>query len=192
MRALLRRIAEENRRVVVAVAGGLVLNVVLYVAVVYPMEARVRGTERRDESAVQQLQAAEREEAAARALEQGRKRTDAALQAFYKDVLPPSLAHARQATYLRLSQLAAQHNLQQTHRNTEPNVDKESSLARMRITMSLEGDYDDIRHFIHQLESGTDFIVIDSIAIRQGAEVGSALALDLNLSTYYQARPNGA
>ena len=54
--------------------------------------------------------------------------------------------------------------------------------------MSLQGNYEDIRHFIYQVESGTDFIVIDSVALRQGAEPGSPLTLDLDLSTYYRAR----
>ena len=45
----------------------------------------------------------------------------------------------------------------------------------MRISMSLQGNYDDIRRFIYQVESGTDFIVIDSVALRQGAEPGSPL-----------------
>jgi hypothetical protein len=192
MRALLRRIFDENRRIMILVLGGLGLNVVLYVAIVYPLSARVRGTAGRAEAAAAQLQAAEREDAAARGVAEGRERTDAALRAFYKDVLPPNFARARQATYLRLSQLAEQHNLEQTHRSTDPQIDKESSLARMRITMSLQGDYEDIRRFIYQLESGTDFVVIDSIGIREGAEAGSALALDLTLSTYYHARSNGA
>lgn len=192
MRAPLRRIFDEKRRLIIPVLGALALNVMLYLAVVYPLGARVRNAESRAEAAAQQLQAAEREDAAARAVAQGREQTDAALKAFYKDVLPSNFALARQATYLRLSQLADQHNLQQTHRSTDPQVDKESSLARLRITMSLQGDYDDIRRFIYQLESGTDFIVIDSIGIRQGAELGSALVLDLNLSTYYQARTSGA
>jgi Tfp pilus assembly protein PilO len=74
----------------------------------------------------------------------------------------------------------------------EPQMVRDSSLARMRATMSLEGDYMDIRRFIHQLESGSDFIVIDSIAIQQGAEGDAALGLDLSLSTYYLVRPNGA
>lgn len=178
---------------VIPVIGGLLLNLVLYVAIVYPLSARARSTGSRAQAAALQLQAAEREDAAARAAAQARERTDAALRAFYKDVLPPNFTQARQATYLRLSQIAEQHNLEQTRRSTDPQqVDKESSLARMRITMSLQGDWDDIRRFIYQLESGTDFIVIDSIAIREGTEPGSPLALDLNLSTYYQARPNGA
>ena len=62
----------------------------------------------------------------------------------------------------------------------------------MRITMSLRGDYDDIRRFIYHVESGTDFIVIDSVALRQGAEPGDPLVLDLGLSTYYRVGPDGA
>ncbi|RPI54633.1 MAG: hypothetical protein EHM55_10245, partial [Acidobacteria bacterium] len=139
-----------------------------------------------------ELQAAEREDANARGLAQGRERTDAALKAFYKDVLPPSFAQARGATFLRLAQLAEQHNLEQSGRQADREFEKDSTLARMRISMSLQGDYDDIRRFIYHVESGTDFIVIDSVALRQGAEAGSPLTLDLNLSTYYRIGPDGA
>ena len=62
----------------------------------------------------------------------------------------------------------------------------------MRITMSLKGDYEDIRHFIYQVESGTDFIVIDTSRCDKGPSQGSPLILDLTLSTYYRARPGGA
>jgi hypothetical protein len=192
MQALLSRIFRENRRLLIPLVGALALNVLLFVGIVYPLSARARSVQARASAAATELQAADREDAAARAVEKSREHTDAALKAFYDDVLPPNLAQARRATYLRLSQLAEQHNLQQTHRQTDPKQrEPESSLTRMRITMSLEGDYDDIREFIYQLESGTDFIVIDSIGIRQGADAGSALALDLMLSTYYHARPNG-
>ena len=191
MQALLSRIFRENRRLLIPLVGALALNVLLFVGIVYPLSARARSVQARASAAAAQLQAAEREDAAARAVEKSREHTDSALKGFYEDVLPPNLAQARRATYLRLSQLAEQHNLQQTHRSTDPQTDRDSSLTRMRITMSLEGDYDAIRDFIYQLESGTDFIVIDSIGIRQGADAGSALALDLMLSTYYHARPNG-
>jgi len=191
MQALLRRIFQENRRLLIVVVGALALNVLLYAGVVYPLSAHVRSTEARASAAAVQLQAAEHEDAAARGVEKGREHTDAELKAFYQEVLPPNLAQARRATYLRLSQLADQHHLEETHRSTDPQSDKDSSLARMRITMSLEGNYEDIRRFIYEIESGTDFIVIESIGIRQGADAASALALDLMLSTYYQARPNG-
>jgi Tfp pilus assembly protein PilO len=192
MRPPLKRIFQEKRRLMIPVLGGLALNVLLYVGVVYPLSVRVRSTEARAEAAEQSLRAAERDDAAARGLAEGRDLTDAALKAFYKDVLPSSFADAQQSMILRLSQLAEQHNLQRSRRSAKPEQDRDSSLARLRITMALQGNYEDIRRFVYQLESGTDFIVIDSVALGQGAEPGSPLTLDLMLSTYYRARPDGA
>lgn len=187
----LRRVFNEKRRLVIPVLAGLALNVVLYAGVVYPLNARMRRIEARAQAAAQQLQAAEREDAEARGITQSRNRTDKALTAFYADVLPSSHAEARQATFLRLTQLAEQHNLEQSRRSTDPKQEKDSSLARLEISMTLQGDYEDIRRFIYQVESGSDFIVIDSIVLRQGDEPGSPLTLGLALSTYYQAGPNG-
>ena len=137
------------------------------------------------------MQAAERDEAAARRAAEERERTEVALKVFYKDVLPSSFAQAQQTTFLRLTQVAEQHNLQQSRRDTDREIDKEGSLVRMRTSMSLKGNYEDIRRFIYQVESGTDFIVIDSVVMRQGTEPGSPLTLDLGLSTYYRAGPDG-
>jgi Tfp pilus assembly protein PilO len=187
----LRRVIEEKRRLVIPVVAGLALNLLLFVAVVYPLRVRMRSTETRAQAAAQQLQAAEREDAEARGLTEGRDRTDQALKAFYKDVLPASHAEARQATFSRLTQLAEQHNLEQSRRSTDPTQERDSTLARVQISMTLQGNYEDIRRFIYQLESGGDFIVIDSISLRQGVEAGAPLTLALALSTYYLAEPNG-
>jgi Tfp pilus assembly protein PilO len=192
MRLPLKRIFHEKRRLIIAVLGGLGLNVLLYMAVVYPLNVAVRSAEARADAADQALRAAERDDAAARGLAEGRNLTDAALKAFYKDVLPASFAEAQQSMILRLSQLAEQHNLRRSRRVAQPEHGKDSSLARLRITMALQGNYEDIRRFVYQLESGTDFIVIDSVALGQGAEPGSPLTLDLVLSTYYRVRPDGA
>lgn len=189
----LKRVFDEKRRLVLPIAAALAINILLYVAVVYPMRARMSATEARAQAAQQAQAAAERDEAAARNAVQGRERTDAALKAFYSDVLPPTLAQARQATFLRLTQLAEAHNLEPSRRNTdvEPGG-RGKTVDRMRATMSLQGSYEDIRRFIHEVESGEDFIVIDSVALRQGVDSGGPLTLDLTLSTYYRARPGGA
>jgi len=192
MRLPLRRIFDEKRRLVLPVIGGLALNILLYAGVVYPLGVRLGGTEARAQASERALLAAEGEYASARGVAEGRDRTDAALKNFYKDVLPPNMAQARQATFLRLTRLAEQHNLQHSRRDTAVEAGKGASVDRMRITMSLQGSYEDIRRFIHQVESGTDFIVIDSVALRQGVEGGAPLTLDLTLSTYYRARTGGA
>jgi Tfp pilus assembly protein PilO len=190
MRLSVKRVFDEKRRIAIPVLAGLALNVLLFAGVVVPLGARVRSTETRAERAAQELQAAVREEADARGITESRDRTDVALKAFYEEVLPSSHARARQATFLRLTQLADQHNLEQSRRSTEPTQQKESSLARLQTSMTLQGDYDDIRRFVHQVESGTDFIVIDSISLRQGAEADAPLTLVLLLSTYYRAEPD--
>jgi hypothetical protein len=187
----LRRVFDDKRRVVVPVISGLALNVVLLAGLVYPLGARVRSMEARAQAASVELQAAERDYAEARGVTQGRDRTGTALKAFYNDVLPSTHAQARQATFLRLTQLAEQHHLEQSRRSTDPKQERQSSLARLNISMTLRGSYEDIRRFIHQVETGTDFIVIDSIALQQGEDAGSPLTLALALSTYYLAGTDG-
>lgn len=187
----LRRIFEEKRRLIIPVLAGLVLNVVLFAGAVYPLGARVRSMEALAQAAGQQLQAAQRDAAEARRITQGRDRTDTALKAFYKDVLPSSHAQARQATFLRLTQLAEQHNLEPSRRVTDPAQTRDSSLSRLQISMTLRGSYEDIRRFIYEVETGSDFIVIDSVALQQGEDPGSPLTLALALSTYYQAGNDG-
>lgn len=187
-----RRIFDEKRRLAVPLLAGLAVNVLLYAGVVYPLGVREGNTEPRKEASARELLIAEREDAAARGVVEGRDRTDSALRTFYQDVLPANLARARQSTYLRLSQLAEKHDLRQARRSFEPDTDPQSSLAHLRITMSLQGDYEDIRRFIYDVETGTDFVVIDSVALAQGAEPGSPLTLTLGLSTYYRTVSNGA
>jgi hypothetical protein len=182
----LKRAFDEKRRLVIPVAAGLALNVILFVGVVYPLRARVSSSEQREQAAAAALSAAGRADQAARGLVQGKTRTDTALQAFYRDVLPSTQASARSITYLRVQQLAAQHHLLKPHFSADREANPKGALRRVRITMSLEGEYDDVRRFIYALENGTDFIVIDSVALAEQGEVGKPLQLTLNLSTYYR------
>jgi Type II secretion system (T2SS), protein M subtype b len=190
----LRRAFDENRRLVVPVIAGLVLNVVLSAAVVYPLRVRARSADERQASAAQELAIAQSDDAAARGLVLGKDKTGAALEAFYKNVLPGSLATARESTFLRLAQLAEQHHLRLGRRAFKPEEDanQRGSLRRFSGTMALEGDYENVRQFIYELESGSDFIVIDSVALAQGSDPGSPLQLTLALSTYYRTTPHGA
>jgi hypothetical protein len=181
-----RRAFEEHRGLVIPVAAALALNAIVYVAIVYPLGARVRSAAQREEIATRELEAAQRDDQASGAMLQGRDRTDTALKAFYNDVLPSSLASANRITYLRLAQLAAQHHLRYSHRSAEPETNSQGALRRLRITTVLEGDWENVRRFIYQLESGPDFIVIDSVSLNQDPAAGAPLQLTLALSTFYQ------
>ena len=101
-------------------------------------------------------------------------------------MLPTSSASARNLTYLRLQQLAEEHHLRTPRRNCDPEVNPKGPLRRVRCQMALEGSYDDVRRFIYDVETGTDFIVIDGVTLSQSGEAGGALQLTINLSTYYK------
>ena len=188
----LKRVFEEKRRFVIPLLAALALNIGLYALVVYPLGVRVRSMEQREQAAAREMAAAEREDAAARAVLQGRDRTGSALNTFYKDVLPTSLSSARDVTFLRLEELGEQHDIRIKRRTTTTDTDKKGPLARLSITTELEGNYENIRRFIYQLESGSNFVVIDSLQLSLDAAPGSPLALTLGLSTYYRAEPHGA
>ena len=192
MRVPLKRILDEKRRLVIPVVAALAINVILYVLVVYPLGVRVRSMEQREQAAAMELQAAERDDAAARGILEGRDRTAEALKEFYSHVLPSSFASARDVTFLRLHQIAEQHDVRTGHQNAATDKDRKGSLQRLKITMQLQGDYEHIRRFIYQLESGSDFVVIDSVELGQDAQPGSPLTLTLGLSTYYRPEPHGA
>ena len=186
-----KRVFDEKRRLVIPLLAALALNIALYALVVYPLGVRVRSMEQREQAAAQEMAVAQREDAAARAVLEGRDRTGSALSTFYKDVLPTSLSSARDVTFLRLEELGEQHDIRIKRRTSTTDKDKKGSLARLRITTELEGNYENIRRFIYQLESGSNFVVIDSVQLSQDAAPGSPLALTLGLSTYYR-EPHGA
>lgn len=177
---------EENRGLVISLAAGLAMNVILYVAIVYPLGTRVRNAAERDETAASELMAAQRDDRASQAMLEGRDHADTALKAFYEHVLPNSLASADRITYLRLAQLAEKHRLRYSHRSADPDTSSQGPLRRLRITTELEGDYENVRRFIYDLESGPDFIVIDSLTLNQDPAAGAPLQLTLSLSTFYQ------
>jgi Tfp pilus assembly protein PilO len=192
MTAQLGRILRERRRVVVPLAAAAVLNLAVYALVVYPMSLRLAGAERRAEAARRQQVAATREFDAARAMLTSKDRADRELRAFYTDVLPPDLAGARRITYARLAQLARDANLRYDRRRYEPDTSYDGALRKLRITMVLEGEYEDVRQFIHELETAPEFVVIEDVALAEGVDSGAPLTLSLELATYFRGEADGS
>jgi Tfp pilus assembly protein PilO len=182
---LVRRVLAEHRRLVLPLAVLLGINVVLYAAVVYPLSQRVANIEQRDRNAEDALRAAEREHAQAAGTLSGKDRAAAELATFYTGVLPSDLAGARRLTHLRLAQLAREANLKFLRSSYEPVVERNRTLTRLKIEMALSGSYADMRAFIHQLETATEFVVIDNVELGEATE-GVALSVTLHLSTYYR------
>jgi uncharacterized protein YecT (DUF1311 family) len=206
MTALVTRVLAEKRSLALTLAVALVANILAYAFVVYPLGVKSAGSAERASAAASARQAAEREEAQAKALVTGKAKADEELNAFYQKVLPADQAAARQMTYASLPALARQANVRYEERrfsieNEKTNSDQPAPgprLGHLVIRMVLQGDYENIRAFIYQLETAPDFVIIDDVTLLEGtgnsAGPGSSapLTLTVELSTYFRQGPDGA
>jgi Tfp pilus assembly protein PilO len=183
--ALVRRVMAEHRRLVIPLSVALVVNLLAYALIVYPLSQRVANVTQRDQAAEQALAQAKADYGQASGTLTGKARASTALTTFYNDVLPRDLSGARRLTYLRLAQLARESNLKFESGSYTPKDERGSTLTRLEIELVLAGSYADIRTFIHALESSPEFVVIDNVELAEGAEGGN-LAVTLQLSTYYR------
>jgi Tfp pilus assembly protein PilO len=182
------RVYREKRRVILPLAILAVANLAALILLVYPLSRRVATTEQRAQDTGIQLARATQEYRAARATLEGRERTDKQLARFYAEVLPKDQTAARRITYLKLAQLARDSDLLYERRSFATDVmEKDSALMKMDIAVPLNGEYADMRRFIHTLETAPEFIVIREVQLaKSGDQKKSSLTLTLNLSTFYR------
>lgn len=184
--SVIQRVIGEHRRVVYALAAGIVVNVLVFAFFVYPLQSDVANVEQRTRAADEALAAAQADYQRANGTLTGKDRALKELDTFYSSVLAQDLTGARRLTFARLAQLAAQSRLDFERRKYEPVVERGSNLTRLKVTMDLGGGYADIRDFIHEIEASPEFVVIDDVSLAQGVAGDEALRLTLQLSTYFR------
>jgi Tfp pilus assembly protein PilO len=182
----LARVYAEKRRLVIAIAAGALVNVAVYAAVIYPRTSSAGALEARAQAAALQRLQAQADLNAAEATRTGQERAAKQLARFYDAVLPQGADGARRITYGRLATLADETNLDYDRSTMGTKHERDSQLEHMDMTMVLEGDYRDVRRFIHKIETAPEFVVIKDISLIQG-EKNTPLTLTLQLSTYYKA-----
>jgi Tfp pilus assembly protein PilO len=182
----LSRVMREHRAALAPLAVVLVINVIVLIAVVLPLSQRVSANESRAAAADRAQTAANVEFKRAEALRDGKARASTDLETFYKEVLPASVAAARRMTHLQFQQKAREHGLQYQRGSTTEEEIRGSRLDRLTVTMTLSGDYDDIRSLLYDLETAPDFFVIDNVSLTEGGD-SDALALELEVSTYFRS-----
>jgi len=190
--SLAQRIFRERRVVAIPLILLLLLNVGAYAFVVYPLLRRAAGAADRAATAASVRQTAERDQLAARALVAGQTRAGEELATFYDKVLPADFVAARRMTYMRLPELAKKANVKYEAGSFEIDQTlKSARVGRLHTKMVLQGDYEGFRRFVFELETSSEFLIIDGVTLAQG-EVGKPLTLNLELSTYYRVGAHGA
>lgn len=185
--AIVKRVVREKRAVVVPLVVAAALNAALYLIVVLPLSTRVAAADERVRASEAAQQAAERDYQHARAAAEGKALAQKELERFYRDILPPDQAGARRITYRKLAELAQQAKLAFTRREQLPGRDKDSALAKLTITMVLEGQYENVKRFVHTLETSPEFMVIDHVALAESMDSGGSLVLTIEVATYFRS-----
>ena len=184
-----QRIMTEKRRLIVPLTIGIIANIVLYVVVVLPLGHQVAKTERDERAAREQLVKARQDYNSAKATVTGKQQADAALQKFYKDVLPSDASVAQRLTFTRLSELAKQANVKLDHGTNDISREKGSSLSKLTTRYTLTGNYPDVRRFIYSLETAPEFIVLENIGLSSTEQQNArGVAMTLDIATYFRTR----
>lgn len=179
------RVVREKRSLLLPLGIALVANIALFAVAVFPLSRRVAADEARAAQAMADRLDAERTWARAEAIVEGKDRADSELERFYGDILPADLTGARQITYLRLSQLAANAGLRVSGGIFDVTQGDDSRLSKLNVELSLTGDYRNIRRFIYALETAPEFVVIEDVALARPSTPGAPLQITMDLATYY-------
>jgi Tfp pilus assembly protein PilO len=182
---LVRRVLNEHRRTVVPLLVALVINVLAYAFIVYPLSRQVADVAGRDERAARALAAAKQEQAQAAGTLTGKDRAATELTTFYQSVLPANVSSARRLVYLRLHQLAREAGMNFSRMANEIVEERTSTLSHLKTEMELAGSYSSMRAFVHRLETAPEFVVIDNVELTEDDQ-GGELKVKLELSTYFR------
>ena len=187
-----RRIVSEHGRAVWILAAALVLNVLLYLLVVRPLAERAASGEQEAAQATQELVAARRTFAAASGTVTGKQQADQELERFYGDVLPPDFSAARRTLYPHVDQLARGANLETGRSNFDRSPGRLGPLQKLTMTITLSGEYTNVRRFLHELETAPEFLVLESVTVTQAEGSGRGLNVTAQVATYYRSADDGS
>ena len=183
---LLRRIASDHRRLVTTVALLLAVDALLYALALYPWSRKVAQAEAGAAAAESRLVEVRTAWEAAAETGASSTRAEERLEQFYTEVLPADFAGARAMLSPYLDRLARDSALVLERRSSVSDRERGSRLSRLRTTMVLAGRYEDVRRFIHVLETAPEFILVEDVVLGQGNESDEGLVLTLGVSTYYR------
>ncbi len=183
---LLRRIVSDNHRLVTAVGLLLVVDCLLYAVALYPWSRKAAQAEAGAAAAETRLAQVRAAYETAAETNASTSRAEDRLKQFYTEVLPRDFADARALLAPYLDRLAADSALVLERQSSVPDRERDSRLARLQTTMVLAGEYEDVRRFIHVLETAPEFILVEEVVLSQGNETQEGLVLTLGVSTYYR------
>lgn len=171
-----------RRRLLVALLVVLGLNTAVFAAYTLPRTLQVRSATSRAAAARAEVEQERKEVGELRGRADAIKANAADAERFYTDVAP----RAEVLSVLEdVERMAREPGLKPGTRSFAPAEVTDSRLARVRVTLPLQGSYEQLVGFLGRVERSKHFLTVDRIALR-GGEEGSA-NLQVELSAYFRS-----
>jgi Tfp pilus assembly protein PilO len=175
----------DSRRVNTTLGMLAVGNLLVFLIFTDPMyqlrEVRVAEWEALSHRIGQRQRSVERMERQRERLEQQREN----LVRFHDDILSDKFT--KLTTIQReIRDLATQFQINPENISYTPDYVKDQELVNFGISFPLRGSYENLRQFIHRVESSPHFLIIDDITLSDAREGGVVLSLNIRLRTFFQ------
>lgn len=106
--------------------------------------------------------------------------------AAFREKIPPHQEFTK--LILELQELADEASLDLDRISYEHEQEKGSDLLRYTLTFTLEGNYNDLKHFVHALEQLPRLIIINKIGLQGAGKIDdNNVRLQLSLETFFRA-----
>ncbi len=172
-------------RFVYAVSSLLVLNFIVFVLIVVPEKQKISSLQ---EEYSEQRHKIQEEKKSLRDLESrlsSLQKADADLKRIFKEVLS---SKTQGVTEIReeLEELAGTLGVDRSNVDYRYELMPDLGLRRFVLSVPVEGNYRDIRHFINEIERSSHFLILDRVDLSTERETqsGESLILSFQLSTY--------
>lgn len=186
--SLWRRVLIEKRSLVIPIGTALVINLLAGAAAVWPLMRSVASDEARAMDVKLALADAHKLAKVANDTRGRQQQANDELKKFYADVVPRTLADARDLLYLQVSQLSTETGLVAESSAFEPLPLEDSDLMKFRVDVSLTGEYAGVRRFLYLLETSERFFIVEAVKLGQsGQRQGGSGSIEvvLQMATYY-------
>jgi len=104
----------------------------------------------------------------------------------YREQFPERSGVARVGE--ELARVARGLNLKMPGITYQPEPVKDADLLRIRLSLAVEGEYGQVRRFLHELEKRRRYLVVERIGLseQRGQARGSQVAMQLSLAGYFR------
>lgn len=179
-------IRQAGRVLLLAYAALALINVVFFLLLTRPKVAEYRTMTEKTAPLVEALRNRELQVDDLERYLQALEQAQSDLRELREDILATK-NHRMVAVQLELERLAQRFQIDSDQVNYENEPLEEEGLERFAMVVPLEGGYQNLRSFIHAVESSDQFLVIERVNLVRSREGGVLLQLNITLATYFDA-----